>query len=468
MNRPNPKYFKIGITIFLSLSGVILFYYLLFFGADLKYTIANFFKIFSSIILGIGLAYLLNPMMIFIEEKIITKIVDKLKKPDKSYKNEFKIKRSISVLLTMILFGYILYGLVIMIVPQVIGSIQNIIFRIPQYLTNLDTWSSEFLDKNPDLKDLSDKYWIDVENWFTSSAVPKLQEFVSKASTSVVGSVLSIFSGVINFIVGIIVSIYLLASKETFCAQAKKITYALFAEERANNLINNTRYAHKIFGGFISGKLVDSILIGIICYISMLVLKMPYSALISVIVGVTNIIPYFGPFIGAIPCAIIILMVNPVKCLTFLIFILILQQFDGNILGPKILGDSTGLNSFWVIFAITVFSGFFGVVGMFIGVPVFAVIYAAFKTFINERLAKKKLPVSTTYYKNNDYHSDRIANSGRELRFVKRTFENIYPEAEIAEESTAAFQTDNVDDSDVKPQKDQVDSPIGDDVKNEY
>ena len=437
-NKPDPKYFKGGMTIFLSLCGVILFYYLLFFGTDLRDSILSFFGVFSSIILGIGLAYLLNPLMKFIEEKILTVIFDRFKKPDKEYKNKFKIIRSIAILFTMIIFGFILYGLIYMIVPQVIQSIQNIILRIPIYMNNLNTWAMALLDENPELSSFAEENWLDVENWFTSSAVPKLQEFVTGVSSSLVGSVVGIFSGIVKFIVGIIISIYLLFNKELFCAQAKKITYALLREERANNLINNTRYAHKIFGGFISGKLVDSIIIGILCYICMLILKFPYAALISVIVGVTNIIPYFGPFIGAIPSAIIILMINPMKALTFLVFILILQQFDGNVIGPKILGESTGLSSFWVIFAITVFSGFFGILGMFIGVPVFAVIYAAVKTFINQRLDKKNLPVSTDYYKHFDFHSEDSLdiNSGRELRFVKKTFENIYPEASPKKESS--------------------------------
>lgn len=429
-NKSNGKYFKFGITIFLALSGSILFFYLLFFGADLKNTIIKFISIFSSIIFGIGLAYILNPLCMFFEKNIMKKIFKKILKKESSKKNEFKLSRGFSIFLTMITFGVILYGLIILIVPQVIESIQNIILRIPQYLSNANVWANNFIEKYPEFDELSDDVWINIEDWFTSYLVPGLQSFISRVSSSLVGSVVSIFNGLLNFIIGIIVSIYLLHNKEIFCAQAKKVSYALLREERANTLINNMRYGNKIFGGFLSGKILDSIIIGIICYICMLILKMPYSALISVVVGVTNIIPYFGPFIGAIPCAIIIFLINPMKCLTFIIFILILQQFDGNILGPKILGESTGLNSFWVIFSITLFSGFFGVLGMFIGVPVFAVIYAAIKTFVNERLEKKNLPVSTEYYKNYDFHSNNTdnINTGKEFRFIKKTFENVYPE----------------------------------------
>ncbi|HOO28395.1 MAG TPA: AI-2E family transporter, partial [Lachnospiraceae bacterium] len=233
---------------------------------------------------------------------------------------------------------------------------------------------------------------------------------------------------------------YLLASKELFCAQAKKLSYALLREERANNLINNMRFANKTFGGFLVGKILDSLIIGIICFVGTSILKIPYALLISVIVGVTNMIPFFGPYLGAIPCAIILIMINPMKCLIFLIFILILQQFDGNILGPKILGNSTGLSSFWVIFAITIFGGLLGILGMFIGVPLFAVIYSAIKTFVNQRLIKKQLPADTTFYMGSDYHSketDMNTNSGTEIKFVKKAFDHVVAEGTTAESQSS-------------------------------
>lgn len=425
-NKDNKNYIKAGLTIFISLSGVVLFYFLMFYGADLKVTILKFLSVFTSVFLGCGIAYLLNPLMKSIEKNIVEKLLNIVKKKKIGKTRLFEIKRGISVLLTMIVFILILYGLIILIVPQVIESIQNIIIRVPTYLTNLNSFVYKFVDEAPIFKEFTVEDWNSITNYFTSSVVPTLQNFVSAASSSVFSGVFGVVNGLFNFIIGTIISIYLLYNKELFLAQGKKILYALLNEERANNLINNTRYTHKVFGGFISGKLVDSLIIGIICYICMLILKMPYAALISVIVGVTNIIPYFGPIIGAIPSAIIVLMVDPMKALYFIICIVILQQFDGNILGPKILGGSTGLNGFWVIFAITVFSGLFGVMGMFIGVPVFAVIYAGIKTFVNERLDKKNMPVSTNFYKDNDYHTQENykKNVGKELRFTKRTPDN--------------------------------------------
>lgn len=201
-----------------------------------------------------------------------------------------------------------------------------------------------------------------------------------------------------NFFIGLIIALYLLVSKELFAGQGKKMIYALFEEETGNLLIKNIRFVHSTFGGFISGKLVDSLIIGMLCFIGMTLLNLPYPLLVSLIVGVTNIIPFFGPFIGAVPSIILILMVNPLQALYFGIFVFILQQFDGNILGPKILGDKTGLSSFWVIFSITIFGGYWGFIGMAIGVPVFAVIYAAWKAFISRSLQKKGLSTDTVEY----------------------------------------------------------------------
>ena len=186
--------------------------------------------------------------------------------------------------------------------------------------------------------------------------------------------------------------------QRTVCGPGKKIVYALFETDAANAIISDVRFTHRTFSGFMVGKVIDSIIIGIICFFGISMMDIPYAILISVIVGITNIIPFFGPYLGAIPSALLILMVNPLQCLYFIIFILVLQQFDGNVLGPKILGNSTGLSSFWVIFSITLFGGLFGILGMIAGVPIFAVIYAGIKAFINQMLLQKKLPTDTSEY----------------------------------------------------------------------
>ena len=420
------KILQAGVVLFLTICGCIIFYFVLFNSQDFSAGGTRLIRIFRPIITGAFFAYILNPAMMFIENKISTPIINTLYK--KSKKNTKSIKRTLSIVVTMSLFLAFLYTMINLVVPQVVNSIENIIVRFPVYADQLNTWFKETLDNNPEIQDLLYNYTYSIEEWFMNSAVPKIQDLIKVASTGIIGGVMSAIKILLNLIIGLIVSIYLLSNKELFCAQAKKIVYATLREERANNLINNARFANKTFGGFLSGKILDSIIIGLLCFIVISLFNVPYAVLVSVIVGVTNVIPYFGPFLGAIPSAIIILLVNPVKCLTFIVIVLILQQIDGNIIGPKILGDSTGLSSFWVIFAITLFGGLFGVFGMFIGVPVFAVIYAAIKTFVNQRLAKKELPVSTSYYMESDYHSDEIVNSGSEIKFVKKTFDNIYVE----------------------------------------
>ena len=201
-----------------------------------------------------------------------------------------------------------------------------------------------------------------------------------------------------DMLIAIIVSVYLLMRKDIFAAQSKKIVYSLFPTRAADLIVQEVRSAYRIMSGFITGKLLDSLIIGVICLVCCNLLQFPYPALISVIIGVTNIIPFFGPFIGAIPCGLLIFLVNPLQAVYFAIFILVLQQFDGNILGPKILGDSTGLASFWVLFSILLFGGLFGFAGMVLGVPVFAMFYSIVSRLVSYGLRARGLPGKTEEY----------------------------------------------------------------------
>ena len=445
-DRNNNFYFKIGMNGLLIVCGGIFFYYILFHTDDLAALVGKFFSILTPLISGLIIAYILNPVMRFMETKMFFPLWNKIKrKKDHKYKREAKVIRFISAFLTLILFIGVLYALVISIMPQLIVNIQSILGRVPNYLLNLNDYYANVLVKYPKLESLLMQYSVDVSQLFYTKILPYFETLISKTSTTLLGSIISIFKSLLNFIIGIIISLHLLIDKEKFCAQSKKVLYAFLKRERANNFINNLRYSDKIFGGFISAKVIDSIIIGVLCYIGMLILKLPYPVLIAVLVGITNVIPYFGPFIGAIPSAFFILMVDPKKCLIFLIFVFILQQFDGNILGPKILGDSTGLNSFWVIFSITVFSGLFGVVGMFIGVPAFAVIYAAFKTLINKRLEIKHMPYETAYYIKSDFtpEDEGVNNSGQSFRFARKTFEKVTKETFEEEQNRAESLTNS-------------------------
>ena len=224
--------------------------------------------------------------------------------------------------------------------------------------------------------------------------------------SNLTSGVINIVNEVMNVLIGIIVSVYVLFSKEKFNAQAKKAVYALMTPPHANLTLHIVTKSNQIFGGFMIGKVIDSMIIGVLCYIGTAILKMPYALLVSVIVGVTNVIPFFGPYIGAIPCIILIGLADPLKGLYFAIFILLLQQLDGNVIGPKILGDSTGLSAFWVIFSILLGGGIFGFIGMVMGVPTFAVIYYIVEMLINYKLEKRNLPTRTQCYDNKSYVTD--------------------------------------------------------------
>jgi predicted PurR-regulated permease PerM len=288
-----------------------------------------------------------------------------------------------------------------MFISQIIPSIQDIIANFDTYTSNGIAYINKLFEDNPGLREFFNetiaKYSVDLDFWLNNTLFAK----ISTVLMSVSQSVLNVLGFLWDFILGFILSIYILHSKDIFAGQAKKISYSLLSRETANGLLQDVRFVHKTFTGFITGKVIDSVIIGFLCFIGTSILGTPYAALVSVIIGVTNVIPFFGPFLGAIPCSVLIFVVAPLEPLHtvyFVLFILLLQQFDGNVLGPKILGDSTGLSSFWVIFAITIFGGLMGVLGMVIGVPTFAVIFAMIRRHTNNRLHKKGLPTDRDDY----------------------------------------------------------------------
>ena len=275
------------------------------------------------------------------------------------------------------------------------GQISDVVEKI----TSIQT------DKSPAgimVRNLLEQGSAALQNWIKQDLLTKVNEVMSNLTVGVINFV----SEILSFLIGLIVSIYILFSKETFSAQSKKIVYAVFRTDHANMILHLTKKSNEIFGGFIIGKIIDSLIIGVLCFFGLTILKMPYILLISVIVGVTNVIPFFGPYIGAIPSTILILLNNPIKGVYFLIFILVLQQLDGNVIGPKILGNSTGLSAFWVVFSILIGGGLFGFVGMIMGVPTFAVIYYIITMLINHLLEKKKLPLLTSQYGEKSYVDD--------------------------------------------------------------
>ncbi|MGN0402144.1 MAG: AI-2E family transporter [Acetatifactor sp.] len=399
----NNKYFRWGLTAFLVLAASIGFWYLVFHGANIKSNIAKIFDILMPVVVGMGLAYLLTPVMNYIETKCLIPLCNRLKLNESRRRN--KTLRGISIVTTLFLFVGIIYILIYMLISQIVPSVQNIIKNFDIYSTNIIDWLNRIMENHPDIGNFLintvDKYSGEIEVWLDTK-LPDTLVLIRKVSLSVLG----VFGVLWDFIIGLIISIYVLASKDKFAGQAKKIAYAVFEQDTANSVIRIFRYTHKTFVGFLSGKIADSLIIGMICFICTTIMQTPYAALVSVIIGLTNIIPFFGPFLGAVPSAILIFIVDPMKPLNvlyFLIFILVLQQVDGNFIGPKILGSSTGLTGFWVIFAITLFGGLFGVIGMVVGVPLFAVIYSAIKSIVHSSLKKKQLPTDTDKYKYLDY-----------------------------------------------------------------
>ena len=401
----NNKYIRIGITAFAVIAASICFYYLVFHGDRFSAQVNALFKVISPVMYGIIFAYLMTPMINGIEGRILTPIFTLNGKGPVSDKQK-KYMRMLSIILTLLIVGFLINGFFSILIPNIIKSIRSISYQFPYYIQNLTNWSAKFLEDNPDIEKIViqflDTYSEEFMSYLNNNLVPQMETLVKQVSLSLI----SVLKVLWNFIIGIIISVYVLYSKETFAGQAKKLVFAFFQTKTANQFIKDVRFASDTFIGFISGKIIDSVIIGFICFAGTSLMQTPYALLVSVIVGVTNVSPFFGPYLGAVPSAILILMVNPLKCVYFIIFILILQQVDGNFIGPKILGQSTGLSGFWVIFSITIFGGIMGIPGMIIGVPFFAVLYALARRIINRMLKRKGLPLETEQYKNVEYIDD--------------------------------------------------------------
>ena len=310
------------------------------------------------------------------------------------------LKRVLAIIITWIVAIAVLGTFFYIIMPDVTESINTLINNIPHYFASLKqfvkaiceeyNFSAPFVDSFLEFK-ITSEVAAELFMDYGEALIPQLEN-IANLSVQIGGILLDV-------IIAIILSVYIMFSKETLIAQLKKALYAMLKKETAAKLVRIARESHRIFSGFINGKLIDSLIIGILCFIGMSIIGFEFTLLISFIVGCTNVIPFFGPFFGAIPSILILLMVDPWQALWFAIFVLVLQQLDGNVIGPKILGDSTGLPALWVMFAILVGGGMFGVIGMFVGVPAFAVIYEFTREYFEERLKEKNLPTETENYK---------------------------------------------------------------------
>ena len=316
----------------------------------------------------------------------------------KSKKKAKKAARSIGTAGALLFLLLIIFLLLDMMIPELIKSVQNMMVSLPAEVNSFSAWINETLAEDSQLADMLGSSLVKVtnvlENFIQDHLLPQVNTYIASITSGVISAVKVLF----NFIIGLIIAVYVLMSKETFIGQGKKLVYTIFPAKFGNHIVKMVRISNEMFGGFINGKILDSAIIGVICYIGLVIMRMPYSLLVAVIVGVTNVIPFFGPYVGAVPSVILIALADPIKGLYFLIFILVLQQIDGNIIGPKILGNSTGLSSFWVVFAILVGGGLFGFMGMLLGVPTFAVIYYLIREVTAWILRKRKLPENTVDY----------------------------------------------------------------------
>lgn len=383
----NTKYTTIAAYTFIVACAIILFYLGISQIGIVLGKISGAIVILQPFIFGFSIAYILNFVLKYCERVLFSfEFMKKLKLKRNS-------KRAIGIVITYLFSFIIVYLFIKFVLPQLLESIIGLMNDIPMYITE----TTKFIDGLL-LKLNIEKQYLDLIN----ENFNKFIEYIIKFATNllpVLGTMLtSIASKVWNIVLGIIVSIYLLSDKEKFCALSKKITYAVFPKSIAEKTIEITHRSNSTFGKFLMGKILDSAIIGMLTFFILTICKMPYVILISVIVGITNIIPFFGPFIGAVPSFIIILFVSPVKALWFLVIILIIQQIDGNIIGPKILGDSIGISAFWILFAILVAGKFLGIVGMVIGVPLFAVIYSLLKEVVEAKLKKKGMKTETEDY----------------------------------------------------------------------
>lgn len=395
----NDIYFKWGLTavavIVIALVISLIFSKL----GPIATAISTIISTVSSVLYGVVMAFLMAPVYdrigIWVGE-ILSSLFPKWKKSD-------KYAKMIATLACLVILILVVFALIMMIIPELVNSITNVISYAPSGTQNLEAWLKDILNKNPNLEKLIIGNYLDISarlsDIATKTVLPNVNTYIKNLSSGVINAL----GVVVNIIIGLMVMMYLLNMKTTLASQAKKIVYAVAGVKIGNEIVTEARYIKNMFEKFIVGKIIDSIIIVIINYVFMAIIHMPYALLISVVVGVTNVIPFFGPFIGAIPSIILLLLISPVTALQFAVWILILQQVDGNIIGPKILGQTTGLPSFWVLFSILLFGGLFGIVGMIIAVPTWAIIYRTISRLSEHFLKKKGLEPDSKHYMDLDH-----------------------------------------------------------------
>lgn len=406
------RYAKWGITAFVTVCAILVFYDTFYQSGALGDFLSKLTEILAPVLYGMAMAYLLTPIVNWFERKILPRV-----NALRSRRQQAPIQghplwlRALGILFTWSVTLLVIYLLMSVLVPQLVDSVRTLIANAEGYYNTVYGWGNALMADNPKLAQ-----WLQqLENYresagsFIDGLMPQVEELISSVTGGIWNSVWGTVNFAMDMVIGIIISVYLIAMKEKGLARSYKVVYSLLREDRAELFLRGVRRVDDIFSGFIRGKLLDSLIIGILCFIGCSVLKMPYTPLVSVVVGVTNVIPFFGPFLGAIPSAFLIVLVDPLKGVYFVLFVLALQQLDGNVIGPKILGDSTGISSFWVIVAILVGGGFFGVLGMFLGVPVFAALQTLIRYLVNRRLTRRGMPLDAGQYVGRDLRRQEAA-----------------------------------------------------------
>lgn len=398
LDRDNVRW---GITAFIVVACCLLLYFGLLRYEAVSNVMTKFSDTMKPFVWGFVFAYLLCPIYNF----FVRKVYAFLRSHGKPLKSDLILAKVSGTIVSLAILIIVVAGILWMIIPGVYDSIVNIIEIIPaskdMFLAWIDSKLQNFPIAEAKMSGYINSCTDNLIKFATETFIPHYTTIASGISSSIIGVV----SMAKNIVIGIIISVYFLNSKDIFAAQLKKLIFAIFKEDHAEKTLEIARFTNSAFGGFISGKIIDSGIIGLICFLVMTLFGWEYSLLISCIIGITNIIPFFGPFIGAIPSILLLIMVNPTHAIYFGIFVVILQQFDGNILGPKILGESTGIPSFWVLFSVLVGGGLFGVVGMIVGIPIFAVTFYYGSEIINARLANKGFSTSLVDYKIDSYRS---------------------------------------------------------------
>lgn len=387
-------YFRWGFTGFLTVAACITFFFVLYRWSQIAEIIEKIVKSAEPIIIGLALAYLLMPVKEFIEKPTYNYLLKKKVKEDKAK----TIAKTIGIAGAIVFLILIICILIMSLGPALITSVVGLIDAMPSYVESFVMWISESgLADNEVAIFIGNAIYSfteEMETWAKTEILPLAQQYISQITSGV----LSVVKTMLNFLIGIVAMTYVMAIQEDLVGQSKKIIYAIFPAKKGNVIIDTVRKSNEIFGGFVIGKIIDSAIIGVIAYIGCLLMNMPSALLVAFIIGVTNVIPFFGPFIGAIPSIALVLIQSPIHAVYLAIFILILQQVDGNIIGPKILGESTGLSAFWILTSISIAGGLFGFFGMLLGVPVFAVIYYIVQQILIYRMKEKKLSTDTKEY----------------------------------------------------------------------